>query len=50
MRKFRFDKDNSIKLDYEVDIQIFYIMSHMMIHDGHDFYNDKSKEAFKNYF
>ena len=51
MAPVKFNNDDSLHLDYEVEIQLFYIIVLMMIHDGyHDFYNDKSKEAFKKLF
>ena len=51
MAPVKFNNDDSLHLDYEVEIQMFYIIVLMMIHDGyHDFYNDKSKEAFKKLF
>ena len=51
MGKFEKNGNSSLNLDHTVKLDIFNIIILMMVHDGfHDFYNDKSKEAFLDLF
>ena len=46
-----FNDQKGLSLDHNVEKYIFHVIILMMVHDGfHDFYNDKSKQAFINLF